>query len=209
MAKAEANQGKRMEYKRVSYDVHEIAPDAPAGEWLASIPRGKCKTQPTKDDHFPMIIVPIRLDKTEEDEEVFQRALGTELSTFLVFGGKTPRGERLSKMRVRQICEAADVDLDIIPKIIEHGDDLEPLVRALEGKKFTVWTRLQTRKDTGEVTTEVLFVNPNSSLTAASSNDDDDDDNGAGDDDDEDEKPRAKKSPAASNKSKNGASKRK
>ena len=208
MAKTETNQCKRLEYKRVSYDVHEIAPDAPAGEWLASIPRGKCKTQPTKDDHFPMIIVPIRLDKTEEDEEVFQRALGTELSTFLVFGGKTPRGERLSKMRVRQICEAADVDLDIIPKIIEHGDDLEPLVRALEGKKFTVWTKLQTRKDTGEVTTEVLFVNPSNPLVAVGRDDDDDDgdDNGAGDDDDDD-RPAPKKS-AASNKSKNGASKR-
>lgn len=188
MAKSEqqSNQSKKMEYKRVSFDVNEIAPDAPAGEWKASIPRGKCKVQPTKDDHFPMIIVPIRLDSTEEDGEVFEKALGTELSVFLVFGGKKPRGERLGKLRIRQICEAADVDLDVIPKEINDGDDLQPLVRALEGKKFTVWTRLQTRKDTGEVTSEVLFQDPNRTLSATS------DDDGDGDGDDE-EAPTPKK----------------
>lgn len=195
MAKSEqqSNQGKKMEYKRVSFDINEIAPDAPAGEWKASIPRGKCKVQPTKDDHFPMIIVPIRLDSTEEEGETFERALGTELSVFLVFGSKNPRGERLGKLRIRQICEAADVDLDVIPKDINDGDDLQPLVRALEGKKFTVWTRLQTRKDTGEVTSEVLFQDPNRTLSAAS--DDADDDNEG---EEEEETPAPKKKPAAS-----------
>ena len=42
----ESTQGKRMDYKRVSFDVNEIAPDAPGGEWGMSIPRGKCKVQP-------------------------------------------------------------------------------------------------------------------------------------------------------------------
>jgi len=196
MAKSEqqSNQGKKMEYKRVSFDINEIAPDAPAGEWKASIPRGKCKVQPTKDDHFPMIIVPIRLDSTQEEGEAFERALGTELSVFLVFGAKTPRGERLGKLRIRQVCEATDVDLDVIPKEINDGDDLQPLVRALEGKKFTVWTRLQTRKDTGEVTSEVLFQDPNRTLSAASDDDDDDD----GDDDEPQSEPAPKKKPAAS-----------
>jgi hypothetical protein len=170
----ESNQ-KKMEYKRVKFDVNEITPDAPAGEWKVSIPRGKCKVQPTKEERFPMIIVPIRLDNTEEEGETFQKALGTELSVFLVFGGKTPRGETMAKMRIRELCEAADVDLDIVPKEINDGDDLEPLVRALEGKKFTAWTSLQTRKDTGEVTTEVKFRDPNKSLKVETGDDDDDD----------------------------------
>lgn len=195
-----------MEYKRVSFDVNEIAPDAPAGEWQVSIPRGKCKVQPTKEDHFPMIIVPIRLDSTEEDDEAFQKSLGTELSTFLVFGAKTPRGERMCKLRIRELCEAADVDLDLIPKKL--GDDpeneLEPLIRALEGKKFTAWTKLQARKDTGEVVTEISFRDMNKLLTTGAGDDDDDDE------DDDDDKPargsaKGKKKPAASS---NGKSRR-
>jgi hypothetical protein len=46
-------------------------------------------------------------------------------------------------------------------------------VRAIEGKKFTVWTVLQTRKDTGEITTEIRFQDPKGTLKGASSGDDD------------------------------------
>jgi len=190
---ASNTQQKKMEYKKVKFDVNEILPDAPAGEWEAIIPRGKCKIQPTKDDHFPMIIVPIRLEKTQEEGEEYEKALGTELSTFLVFGAKTPRGEKLSKLRIRQICEAADVDLDLIPK--EIGDDpdseLEPLIRALEGKKFPIWTALKERKDTGEITSEIFFSDPNRRLTA-------------GDDEEEEEESAPRASRSSSPKKKNG-----
>ena len=138
----------------------EIAPDAPAGEWEASIPRGKCKVQPTKEDHYPMLIVPIRLDKTDETDEAYEKALGAELSSMIVFFGdeKAQCGLVCRELRLRQLCEAADVDLDVIPKVIEDPEnDLEPLIRALEGKKLTVWTVLTTRKDTGEVVTDVRF----------------------------------------------------
>lgn len=201
MPAKQQTQDKKMAYARVSFDVNEIAPDAPAGEWQVSIPRGKCKVQPTKENRFPMVIVPIRLDSTEDDnDEALQKALGAELSVFLVFGGKTPRGERMGKLRIRQLCEAADVDLDIIPKDLGEDPDseLEPLIRALEGKKFTAWTRLQTRKDTGEVTTEVLFQDPNKMLSSAKGGDDDDDDN---DDEDENERPKGKARPAGKSKS--------
>ncbi len=167
---------KKMEFKRVEFDVNEIAPDAPAGEWSASIPRGKCKVQPTKEDSFPMIIVPVRLDKTDEDGDAFQKALGTELTVFLVFGSKTPRGERMGKLRIREICEACDIDLDVIPKVIEDRDDLEPLVRELEGKKLKVWTIVTTRKDTGEEVTEIRFRDPKGTLKAARDDDDGDGD---------------------------------
>lgn len=159
--------GKKMEYKQVSnFDVNEIAPDAPAGEWGVSIPRGKCKVQPTKEEHYPMLIVPVRLDKTEEEGEEFTKALGSELSAMIVFfGDEKPRAARMSKLRLRQLCEAAEVDLDVIPKkLTDPENDLEPLIRALEGKKFKAWTKLQTRKDTGEVVTDLLFQNPNAPI---------------------------------------------
>jgi len=202
MATANPNQGKKMDYKRVSFDVNEIAPDAPAGEWKVSIPRGKCKVQPTKEDRYPMLIVPIRRDSTEEEDETFQKALGAELSSMIVFfGDEKARAARMSKLRLRQLCEAADVDLDVVPKDLEDPEnDLEPLIRELEGKKFTAWTVLTTRKDTGVVTTEVRFQNPTKTLSATKGEDDDDND------DEEEDKPRGKKKPAAS--SKNGKSRR-
>jgi hypothetical protein len=176
---ASRQSGKKMEYRKVSFDVTEIAPDAPEGEWQVSIPRGKCKVQPTQKDNFPMLIVPVRLDGTDEEGEQFEKALGVELSTMIVFfDNSNARAARMSKMRLRQLCEAADVDLDTIPK--EIGDDppneLEPLIRALEGAKFTAWTRLSTRKDTGEVTSELVFVDPSGALVAGDDDDDDDDD---------------------------------
>lgn len=211
MATKEQAQNKKMEYRKVSFDVNEIAPDAPAGEWNASIPRGKCKVQPTREEKFPMIIVPVRLDGTDEEDEKFQKALGTELSTFLVFGSKSPRGERMAKLRIREVCEAADVDLDLIPKEIDDPEnDLEPLIRALEGKKFKVWTKLQMRKDTGEVVTELVFRDPNRTLTAA----DDDDEEDGNDQDDSDGTARGKSRSQAqgkrkpASKSSNGKSKR-
>lgn len=168
---------KRMDYKQVDFDVNEIAPDAPVGEWVGSVPRGKCKVQPTKEDHFPMLIVPVRLDSTEEEGDEHEKALGTELSTMIVFFDNTkPRAARMSKLRLRQLCEAADVDLDIIPKKLhDPNNDLEPLIRALEGKKFSVWTRHQTRSDTGEVTTELLFRDPKAPISASSEDDEDED----------------------------------
>ncbi len=201
MAQTQTNQ-KKMEYKKVSFDVNEIAPDAPAGEWRVSIPRGKCKVQPTKEDHYPMLIVPIRLDSTEEDEEVYTKALATELSVMIVFfGDEKARAAKMSKLRLRQLCEATDVDLDLVPKVLEDPEaDLEPLIRALEGSKFTAWTVLTTRKDTGEVTTEVRFQDPKGTLKAAGGDDDDDDD----DEPKSERQPRGKARPSG----KNGKSRR-
>ena len=169
--------GKRMDYKPVSgFDVNEIAPDAPAGEWTVSIPRGQCKVQPTKDDKLPMVVVPVRLEKTDEDGDDFQKALGTSLTVYLVFGQTNPRAARMSKLRIRQLCEAADVDLDVLPKdLTDPENDLQPLIHALEGKKFQAWTRHQTRKDTGETTTEIQFQNPNAPIGGGARDDDDGD----------------------------------
>ena len=125
-----------------------------------------------------MLIVPVRLDKTDDDDEVHQKALGAELSTMIVFfGDEKARAARMSKLRLRQLCEAADVDLDVIPKrLTDPENDLAPLIRALEGKKFTAWTKHTTRKDTGEVVTDLLFQNPKAPISSGNGDDDEDDD---------------------------------
>lgn len=201
------NQSKKMEYKKVSFDVENIAPDAPAGEWLVSIPRGKCKVQPTKEDKYPMLIVPIRLESTEEDGEVFEKAVGTELSVMIVFfGNEKARAARMSKIRLKQLCEAADVDLDVIPKDIEDPEsDLEPLIRALEGAKFTAWTHIKKRNDTGEEVTEVSFKAPGGSLASSSNDDEEEEEEEAPASEDA---PRGRKKPAPKASAKNGRSTR-
>lgn len=170
---------KKMQYKRVSYDVNEIAPDAPEAEWKMAIPRGKAKVQPTKEEQLPMLVIPIRLEATDEEGDKFEKAVGTELSIFIVFFGEdNPRAAKLSKLRLRSLCEATDVDLDLIPKELDDPEtQLQPLIRALEGKKFTGWTVHQVRRDTGEVVTEIRFTNPTKVLTKGGDDEDEDDDN--------------------------------
>lgn len=181
--KMASQQQKKMEFKPVEFDIHEIPPDAPAGEWEASIPRNKCKVQPTNEHKLPMVIVPIRLDSTDEDGDEFQRALGAELAVFLVFGGKDARAEKMAKLNIRQFCEAINFDLDDLPKKITSEDDLQAFVKAIEGKKLKVWTTVQTRRDTGEEVTNIKFADPKALKSSKSDEDDDDDDDG-----DEDEK---------------------
>jgi hypothetical protein len=178
----------RMEFKKVDFDVHEIAPDAPKGEWDVSIPRGKCKVLPTKEEHYPMLIVPIRLDKTDEEGETFEKALGTELSVMIVFfGNEKARGARMAKLKLTQLCEAADVDLDVVPKSISSGEDIADLVNALEGKKFKAWTTHRTRSDTGETLVDVHFKKPGGLSAKGITAEDDEED------EEEEDKPRAAK----------------
>lgn len=159
---------KKMQFKPVNYDVNEIAPDAPAGHWTkVSIPRGKIKIRAT-DDGFPQLIIPCRLDKTDEEDEKFQSALGTELATFVTFYDNSQGGfaARQSKLTLRDLCDAADVDLDTIPKKIEDEGDLADLINALEGKSFEAWTTHRTNKGTGEVRVNLQFHDPKGTLSA-------------------------------------------
>jgi|SRR5271157_907814 len=152
------------------YDVNDIAPDAPAGEWDVCVSRGKGKAVATKKGD-PMITLYVRLEKTDEEGEEFVKALGTELRTNIIFG-LTGRGDKMNKQRLRHMCEAADVDIDVIPKAIRTLDDLQPLIRALEGKKFKAWTTIRLHSDTGEEETELQFLNPHGTLAAPSEDED-------------------------------------
>ena len=171
----------KMQFKPVSYDVHEIAPDAPEGEWVASIPRGQIKIQPTKEDKYPMLIIPLRLDKYsgENEGEQYEKALGTVLSLMIVFfGNEKAKAARMGKLRLRQLCEAADVDLDAVPTEIRSEEDFAELVTSLEGKKFTVWTKHNVRKDTQETVVDVVLQKPGGlSLTPRNRDEDEGDDN--------------------------------
>lgn len=151
---------RKIQYHSVYVDLDEVEPDPPEGEWGVAIPRGKCVVRPTEDSYpcYPMLVVTVRLDRTEEDGEGYEKALGVELSVPFIFGGINNRAARESKIRLKQLCEAAGVDLDLVPKKLTQAErDLDPLIRALEGKNFTAWTRLATH---GDEDVELLFQKP-------------------------------------------------
>ena len=166
--------GKKLDFKPVDFDVNKIAPDAPEAQWEATIPAGKIRIQPTKDDKFPMLIIPLRLDSCEEDGEIYQKALGTELSLMVVFFDDTkPRAARMSKLRLQQLCEAADVDREVVPTKIRSPEDFADFIAELERKKFTIWTKHNVDKNTNEVRVDVLLTKPGA---LRASNDDEEED---------------------------------
>ena len=118
MAATTAGNGqKKMEFKQVDFDVNEIAPDAPEGEWMMSIPRGKCKVQPTKEEKLPLLIVPVRLDSTEEEGDKFQKALGNEK-----YEGVETRIDRWTRVPQAMLTGKGDVS-DKVSGINAGADD--------------------------------------------------------------------------------------
>jgi len=103
-----------------------------------------------------MLIVPLRLESTDEDGEEFQTALGAKIALIIVFAGNDdPRVAALGRARLLQLCKATAINLDLIPRRMSGPEDLDPLMRALEGKRLVAHTRRLTRKDTGEPVTDV------------------------------------------------------
>ena len=171
-------QNKKMEFAPVDFDIDNIALDAPEGAWTAIIPRGKIVVRPTNEERFPMMIVPIRLEKTEEDGEIYEKALGVELRVMIVFFPDTKaQAARMSKTRLRQLCEATEIDTDKIPKSLRKPlEDLQPLIAELEGKRLPVWTWHGKNKKSGETEVNVSFRPPGAGNSRSKPSDDDDDD---------------------------------
>jgi hypothetical protein len=169
----------------------ENIPDAPEGEWEARIPKGKCKVLVTQKGD-PRLIIPFKLEKAEDEKnESFQ---GSEVQMSVIIfddaDNEKRRGANMMKDRLRNLCNAVDVDFgDVYPTDIEDDTSFKPLFGALEGKTLTIWTVHTTRQnESGETLTdtEIRFKKPGSGLVTK----------GANDDEDEDEKPGKKKAAA-------------
>lgn len=143
----------------------DVLPDAPVGEWEASVLK-KCKVTVTQKGD-PRILIPFRLDKAmEEENEKYQ---GATVTLAIIFfdeeDSEKVRGSNMMKGRLRALCEALDVNYDeVYPENIESEEDFRPLFDAIEGKKgFTLWTVHNKRTlESGEevLDTEVRFSKP-------------------------------------------------
>jgi hypothetical protein len=137
-----------------------VRPNIPAGKWIDStMPRGQFKVTATKSEE-PMLNIPIKLGRADDDANVSYQG-ATEILRIVFYSdeaGDKTRAANMSKLRLRALCEAVDVDYDAVyPASIKSEDDLGDLVRALEGKKIPeLWTTHRTSTmPSGEETTNV------------------------------------------------------
>jgi hypothetical protein len=169
----------------------EIKPDAPEGEWEAQIPKGKCQVKVTQKGD-PRLIIPFKLvTANDEKNEAHQ---GAEVGfSVIIFDDEDPekrRGANMMKTRLRNLCNACDVDFgEVYPTTVEKPEDFNDLFAAIEGKRLTIWTvntkRVNETSGEEQTDTEIRFTKPGSGLVTKK----------ADNDDDEDEKP-AKKTAA-------------
>lgn len=166
-------------------DMTEIPPDAPAGGWdaLCSVKKHK-----TAKDGFPMLILEWRLEKAHEDEN--ENHVGARVTDFVTFFPSNHNACRMSRVRLKSLCEALKIDPPATSKV-SSWDDIADFIDALDGCRAPIYTTVAPRKDTGELATSVRYTSPNGMAhtnggRSSSSNEDEDDS------DDEDERPTPK-----------------
>jgi hypothetical protein len=162
----------------------EIPPDLPAGTWEAACNVKKSKTSK---DSYPMLVLEWRTTEALTDGN--EDYVGGRVSDFVVFFPNTHKASRMSKIRLKKMCEALDIEIPSITKITSW-DDLSGFINCLEGLKATIYTTVEERKDTGELVAKVRYDAPGSSFAMKASAADDDDDEE--EEEEEEEKPRAK-----------------
>jgi len=158
-------------YKRVgSFDAGTIPPDAPEGQWEATIVRNKTTVKPTSAGD-PRVRFLVRLDTAEDDaNESYQ---GTVLDLAFIFfddnDASKRRGSKMNKTKLQDLARQINLDLGIIKFTTDDpAEDLKAFVEAVEGQKLTVWTQHRRNKETGEVQVEVNLRKPGSYTTPGS-----------------------------------------
>jgi hypothetical protein len=159
-------------------DMSEIPPDAPAGEWEAVC---RVRQAKTSKDSFPMLILEWKLTEALTDGN--EDHVGAKVTDFLVFFPGTHAASKMSKIRLKKMCEALSIELPSVAAI-KSWDDIADFVKELEGLKAKIYTSVGERKDTGEMVTSVFYA-PKGGVGVKAA---------GGDEDDEDEKPAPKKS---------------
>lgn len=179
------NKGK-MQFKPASFDVKTLPPSLPIGGWLATS-TVKLKNK----DGRPMLIVEWKTDEaTGDDAEDRASAVGGSEADFINFfddaDSNNAQRSKMNKLTLRKLCEALEVDLDVIPTKWESEEDFAELIAALDNRQCAIWTTHRTNDDTGEIRVKIHYTEPGAGLALAAA------------DDEEEEKPKAKSKTAGS-----------
>lgn len=147
-----------------SYD--KLPPDLPSGKWRFTIDKAVARaTQKGQ----PMISLKFKVEEAFDDEH--ESLVGKSIDELVIFYAdndeENSRAAKMNKVRIRQLCEAAEVDLDAIPKRIgADGAELEQFAETLRGQSFEAWTIVKTQ-DSGEQRTNVMYTEPGGGLSLA------------------------------------------
>ncbi len=183
---ANAN-GQVVQFQQVDTgDMNEIPPDLPAGTWTATC---SVKKLATSKDKFPMLCLEWKTSEALTDGN--EDHVGSRASDFIVFWPAAHKASRMAKTRLKSMCEALGIDVPSATKL-SSWDDISDFIAELDGLQATIYTVVETRKDTGEQVSKVLYKQPGSSFAAAAAVDDDEEE--------EAPKPAAKKSAKKSSK---------
>lgn len=135
-------------------DLSEIPPDAPDGDWVASV---NVKIgQTSKEPKLPMFYIEYKLEECLTPEnEGFQ--LPTRTTKFLVFRGKTDPYVKMFRQDLKTICDGHGIPVPNIPAI-KSSADLQPFADELMANRLVVRTKLgKPDKQTGERRTEIFY----------------------------------------------------
>lgn len=139
----QTNSQKSYDFKPVEFDAENIEPDAYPGQYEAKI--DSVKVSKTSKDSYPMLIMEYKLDKALSDGEDCEKSVGAIVTDFVTFfpdkdaEGKPNRSGRMGKVRFREVCDALDLNYDIVPKKIQSKSDFDDFVKEVRGQKVTFW----------------------------------------------------------------------
>jgi hypothetical protein len=153
-------------------DMSEIPPDLPDGEWVGSF---VCKASHTSEakGSYPMLVIDAIAE--EANTEGNEDAVGAKATQMVCFFPANHSGAKMSKIRLKQLCEAYEIDPPDTSSLAENPptwESLVPFVEALESQKRLFWTKNVPDKKTGENRTELFFMKPGSKVRAPAPDDD-------------------------------------
>jgi hypothetical protein len=169
-------------FKPINFDVKTSEPEAQVGQYEAII--HEIKVTKTSTDGYPMLIVEWKLDSAEDEEN--KKSEGATVPDFIALFPEGDSKGRMGKLRLRQLCEGLEIDLDTIPTRIEEPSDFDDFIKVAKRQRMTVWVTHRTDKSTNEVRVGVAYAAPKSTLPPVER-----------DEEDEDEAPRARKAAGA------------
>jgi hypothetical protein len=159
---AKGNGAKTYAFKPIKFDVNAMEPEAQVGEYEAVIEN--VKVAATSADKYPMLVIEWKLTKAADDDN--DKSVGATVPDFIAFFPEGDSKGRMGKLRIRQLCEKLDVDLDLLPTNIEDKSDFDEFIRAIRRQSMTVFVTHREDKS-GEMRVGVQYNEPKGSLSAA------------------------------------------
>jgi hypothetical protein len=163
------NGSKKMKFKPIeNFDVDALPPDLPAGKWSFVI--DKCIVRATSPEKGSRPMLSFKYKVTAADEPENESYVGKSIDEVVIFYANDEtdnlRAAKMSKVKLRQLCELVDMVADIPKSITE--ETLEEFAEALTGKEFDAWTTVRTMPDSNEQRANVQYVEPGGGLKLSS-----------------------------------------